>query len=62
MISALAWVSRAAVKDVPIYGQPSAEEVEEMRKAAAEGAGSHCTAMTVLKGVISQMHAVLRNI
>ena len=54
MISALAWVSRAAVKDVPIYGQPTAEELEEMKKAAAEGAGSHFAAVTVLEGFILQ--------
>lgn len=54
MISALAWVSRAAVKDVPIYGQPTAEEIEEMKKTAAEGAGSHFAAVIVLKGIILQ--------
>lgn len=54
MISALAWVSRAAVKDVPIYGQLTAEEIEEMKKTAAEGAGSQFAAVIVRKGFILQ--------
>lgn len=38
MISALAWVSRAAVKDVPIYGEPTPEELEELKQASIQGA------------------------
>jgi len=41
MISALAWVSRAAVKDVPIYSQPTPEELKEIEEAAIEGADFH---------------------
>ena len=37
MISALAWVSRAAVKDVPIYGEPTPEELDEMKQADSQG-------------------------
>lgn len=37
MISALAWVSRAAVKDVPIYGEPTPEELDEMKQADTQG-------------------------
>ena len=37
MISALAWFSKAAVKDVPIYGEPTPEELEELEHATTEG-------------------------